>query len=376
MGKKVNEEAMREQKAKEEALKNEALNLFYEIQRHGLKSFEGASVDFHRKRKLVVFISGEPPLIAVVKHEELLDFLAKNNVRRILIDALFPSRAETFIEISKAGIEMYFIRRPTIIEKFRRYLRKHKIEVPSKNDYADAVLQAFIKPKYFQQIDWKYIECLLEMHLWRDNAINYQKYRQRLKTYPPEKRDKVAKLIADIEKTAQDFVDIVVMHYPQVKEHFKRLGITDVITQAYYCEVYLEMETCRKFNGVLKKAGIDVSQKAHLKRLEQRKQKKEQKDGGEQIEDAKEKKFIYDGKFSNALNQLTLKVRRLNPYNKKDKLRITEEAIKLVKEIWLLLEEERRRPGGGSLGLDEPGLSNERAPLFHPPLRGFLRKQE
>jgi hypothetical protein len=30
---------MLEQKAKEEALKNEALNLFYEIQRHGLKPF-------------------------------------------------------------------------------------------------------------------------------------------------------------------------------------------------------------------------------------------------------------------------------------------------------------------------------------------------
>jgi len=127
---------MLEQKAKEEALKNEALNLFYEIQRHGLKPFEGASVDFHRKRKLVVFIPGEPPLIAVVKHEELLDFLVKNNVRRILIDALFPSRAETFIEISKAEIEMYFIRRPTIIEKFRRYLRKKlKIEVPRKRLY-------------------------------------------------------------------------------------------------------------------------------------------------------------------------------------------------------------------------------------------------
>jgi len=310
-------------------------------------------------------------LIAVVKHEELLNFLVKNNVRRMLIDAPFPSRAETLIEVSKAGIEIYFIRRTTIIETFKKYLRKKlEIEVPRKNDFTDTVLQAFIKPKYLQQIDWKYIDCLLEMHLWRDNAINYQKYRQRLKTYPPKKRGKVAKLIADIEKTAQDFVDTVVTHYPNVEEHFKRFGITDVITQAYYCEVYLEMKTCRKFNGVLKKAGIDVSQKAHLKKWEQRKQKKEQRDGEEQNKDAKEKKFIYDGKFSNALNQLTLKVRRLNLYNKKDKLRITVETIRLAKEIWLMLEEERkterRRPGGGGLGLDEPG------PLFSRGLASAL----
>jgi hypothetical protein len=287
------------------------------------------------------------------------------------------------MEISKAGIEVYFIRRLTVIKKFRRFLReKLKIEV-RKNDYADAVLQAFIKPKYLQQIDWKYIDCLLEMHLWRDNSGDYQKYRQRLKTYPPKKREKVAKLIADIEKTAQDFVDTVLTHYPEVKEHFKRFGITDVITQAYYCEVYLEMIVCKSFAGVLKKAGIDVSQKAHLKKLEQRRQKEEQKDGEEQNKDAKEKTFIYDGKFAYALNQLTLKVRRLNPHDKKDKQRIPVETIMLAKEIWFLVNAGRRakvewrRPGGGSLGLDEPGPSFSRGLRDdHPRLAGGLRKQE
>jgi len=335
----------------------EALNLFYEILQHGLKPFEGASVDFHRKRELTVFIPGESPLIATVRHEEILDFLMKNNVRRMLIDTPFPSRAELLMEVSKAGIEVYFIRRPTVIEKFRRFLRrKLKIAVP-KNDFTDAILQSFIKPKYLQQIDWKYIECLLEMHLWRDNSGDYQKYRQKLKTYPPEKRDKIAKLIADIEKTAQDFVDTVVMHYPEVTEHFEKLGITDVITQAYYCEVYLEMIVCKSFAGVLKKAGIDVSQKAHLKKLEQRRQKKEQKDGEEQSKDAKEKKFIYDGKFSYALNQLTLKVRRLNPYKKKHKQRIPVETILLAKEIWLLLQNGENGRVGEALGWMSRALS-------------------
>ncbi len=74
----------------------------------------------------------------------------KSGVRRVLVDALFPSRAEMLMEISKAGIEIYFIRRLTVIAKFRKFLReKLKVEV-RKNDYADAVLQAFIKPKYLQ----------------------------------------------------------------------------------------------------------------------------------------------------------------------------------------------------------------------------------
>jgi hypothetical protein len=362
-------------KKTDEELKSEALNLFYTIRQHGLKPFEGASVDFHQRQDLVVFIPGEFPIIAVVKHEELLEFLLKNNVRRMLIDEPFPSRAELLMEVSKAGIEVYFIRRPTIIEKFRRFLRKKlKIEV-RKNDYTDAVLQAFIKPKYLQQIDWKYIDCLLEMHLWRDNSGDYQKYRQKLKTYPPKKREKVAKLIADIEKTAQDFVDTVLTHYPQVKEYFKRLGITDVITQAYYCEVYLEMVVCKSFAGVLKKAGIDVSQKFHLKRLGQRRQKEEQKDG-EESKDAKEDTFIYDGRFRNALNQLTIKVRRLNL--KKHKQRIPVETILLAKEIWLLLQNGENGRVGEALGW------MSRAPSFrgglstvHPRLcAGGLRRQE
>jgi hypothetical protein len=359
--KKTNEEKEEVKKEREEALKNEALVFYRQLIERNLPHFDGASIDFHRKRDPVVFIPGENPVIATVKKEELLDFLVKNNVRRVLVDALFPSRAELLMEVSKAGIEVYFIRRLTVITKFREFLKKKlKIEAP-KNDFTDAVLQSFIKPKYLQKTDWKCLDCWLEMHLWRNNSRDYQKYRQKLKTYPPEKRHKIAKLIADIEKTAQDFVDTVVMHYPEVKEHFKKLGITeDVITQAYYCEVFLEMLPCEKFHQVLKKAGIDVSQKAHLKKQEQMKQKKEQKDGEEQSKDAKEKTFIYDGKFSNALNQLTLKVRRLNPHNKKHKQRIPVETILLAKEIWLMLEEERRRPGGGSLGLASRALSKER----------------
>ena len=92
MRKKAYKEAMLEQKAKEEALKNEALDFYRQLRERGLKPFDGASIDFHRKRDPVVFIPRENPIITAVKKEELLDFLMANNIRRVLIDALFPSR--------------------------------------------------------------------------------------------------------------------------------------------------------------------------------------------------------------------------------------------------------------------------------------------
>jgi hypothetical protein len=355
--KRANEEAMLEQKAKEEALKNEALNLFHGIRQHGLKPFEGASIDFHRNKDLVVFIPGESPIIAVVKHEELLDFLVKNDVRRILIDAPFPSRAELLMEVSKAGIEVYFIRRPTIIEKFRKFLKKKlKIEAP-KNDYADAVLQSFIKPKYLQWTDWRYLDCQLEMNLWRDNAINYQKYRQRLKTFPKKKRNRVAKLVTDIEENARIFVNTVLKHYPEVAELFKEFNVEDdVIAQAYTCEVFLEVLPCDALIGAINKAGIKLSEKASKKKL------------------------IHDGRMSNALNQLAIKVYHLNP-KRVDKVF----KLMLVRKIWKfsrMIRMMQMKKEGGRVGetLDRVGPESRdsgrpdsrkgRVSVLHPRLQG------
>jgi hypothetical protein len=323
MRKKVNEEAMLEQRAKEEALKNEALGFYRQLRERGLKPFDGASIDFHRKRDPVVFIPGEKPVITTVKKEELLDFLVKNNVRRVLVDALFPSRAELLMEVSKAGIEVYFIRRLTVITKFRKFLKKKlKIEVP-KNDFTDAVLQAFIKEKYLQRIDWRYLDCLLEMQLWRDSGINYQKYRQRLKTFPKEKRNRVAKLVTDIEENARIFVDTVLKYYPEVADLFKKLKIEDdIISQAHACEVFLEVLPCDTLIGAINKAGIKLSERAS------------------------EKKLIHDGRFSHALNQLTLRIYHLNPKSEK----VIEAELRLVRKIWKFSRKLQMRREGGRVG--------------------------
>jgi len=333
MRKKVNEEAMLEQKAKEEALKNQAMDFYRQLRDRNLPHFDGASVDFHRNKDLVVFIPGESPIIAVVRHEELLDFLIKNNVRRILIDAPFPSRAELLMEVSKAGIEIYFIRRPTVIAKFRRFLKKKlKIEV-HKNDFTDAVLQAFIKPKYLQWTDWRYLDCLLEMQLWRDNNANYQKYKQRLKTWPKEKRDRVAKLVTDIEENAREFVNTVLKHYPEVAELFKEFNIEDdAVAQAYTCEVFLEVLPCDTRIGAINKAGIKLSDKPSKKKL------------------------IHDGRFSHALNQLALKIYHLNPKSEK----VIEAELMLVRKIWKFsrrIQMKQMKKEGGRVGeaLDRVG---------------------
>jgi len=58
--KRVNEEATLEQRAKEEALKNEALDFYRQLIERGFKPFDGASIDFHRKRASRLHPGREP----------------------------------------------------------------------------------------------------------------------------------------------------------------------------------------------------------------------------------------------------------------------------------------------------------------------------
>jgi hypothetical protein len=57
-----------------------------------------------------------------VKKEELLKFLMANNVRRVLIDALFPSRVPIIAELLQHGIEVYVLRRPLALAGFKAML--------------------------------------------------------------------------------------------------------------------------------------------------------------------------------------------------------------------------------------------------------------
>jgi len=92
---KAGEKAL-EQKAKEEALKNEALDFCRQLKERGLTPFDGASIDFHRKRDPVVFIPRENPMITAVRKEELLDFLEANNVRKSLSTRCFRAVCHCF----------------------------------------------------------------------------------------------------------------------------------------------------------------------------------------------------------------------------------------------------------------------------------------
>jgi hypothetical protein len=215
------------------------------------------------------------------------------------------------------------------------------------------VLQSFIKPKYLQKADWKYLDCWLEMQLWRDNGINYQKYRQRLKTFPKEKRDRVAKLMTDIEENARELVNTVLKHYPEIADLFKEFNVEDdVIAQAYACEVFLEVLPCDTRIGAINKAGIKLSDKPSKKKL------------------------IHDGRMSYALNQLAIKVYHLNPkkVGKVFKLMLVRKIWKFSRRIQMnqMIKEGGRvgealeRVGPESRDSGRPDSRKGRIPHLHP----------
>jgi len=380
--KKAGEKAL-EQKAKEEALKNEALEFYRQLIERGFKPFDGASIDFHRKRNPVVFIPGENQIITAVRKEELLDFLKTNDVRRVFIDALFPSRVPILQSLLEHGIEVNVLRRSTALSGFkamleRRYNKQKQndnnyIKIPRKNDFVDAVALAFTWPKFHRRLDWRFLECWRAMNKWRRVYTIFTKVQQMIEDL---EGDEIPVTLHEDKmiKKARDFVDTVVMHYPGVRRVFEKVGIPDddVIAQALCCEVVLETYHIPKKSDVMKKAGISV--------LPVPKRRKKEANGGEiknEPENGRKsgkKSFQHDGKLLFAVTQLTIKLYHLNPRRKKDQKKIMWKAPKLLKKIWrysreeLQMAEESGRVGE-ALGVSGPSRK-ERVVAFDTRLAG------
>jgi hypothetical protein len=341
--------------------KERALEIYHQLQRLGFRIFfDGATVDLHRERPSVVFIP-KTETIVEVENGQLLDFLKGQGVQRVLIDAQFPNNAEVLSEISKAGIEVYLLKRTTTLSAFRKSLKnKHDLSVP-KNDYNDAVLLAFVKPKFWKQVGWRYIECWNYMVLWRDAEKEYRRLDNRIKTYPKLRQDKQVMLRFEVTQVeminaAKRFVQVVQSHYPEISDLFQRLGIKDPVAMAYTGEIFLEMQGYRKFKWFLKKAGIGFPSPTLLK--------------------SRRGLYIYDKRLRHALHQLTLKVYHLDLYDDADKRKIPRKMFKLAKRIWNWWQ---KMIGDGrvgeALGVAGPSRIERARPLLSPALTGTLRKQ-
>jgi hypothetical protein len=345
----------------EEVLEAEALDFYRQLRERGLKPFDGASIDFHRKRDPVVFIPRENPVIATVKKEELKNFLMANDIHRVLVDALFPSRVPLLQSLLEHGIEVHVLRRPSALAGFkamleRRYNKKKQdgnnndnngIKIPRKNDFVDAVALAFTWPKFHRKVDIPYLICWRAMNRWRRSYMLYYKVQQMLNE--DEDESPVVTLHEDrlIEK-AKEFVDTVEMHYPKIRQVFEKVRIPpdDVIAQALCCEVVLEVYHIPKKSDVLEKAGIRYSPK------------RRKKEANESESKPKKKVYIHDGKLLFAVTQLTVKLYHLNPRRKKDQKKIMWKMPKLLKRIWrysreLLVTKEDGRVGE-ALGVSGP----------------------
>jgi len=353
------EEMMRKGNAKERALE-----IYRQLQQLGLKPFfDGATIDLHRERPSIVFFP-KTETIVEVENGQLLDFLKGQGVQRVLIDAQFPNNAEVLSEISKAGIEVYLLKRTTTLSAFRKSLKnKHDLSV-LKNDYNDAILLAFVKPKFWKQVDWGYVECWNYMVLWRDADKEFRRFDNRIKTHPKLRQDEeVMSQFEEVqvrrENAARRFIQVVQSFYLEIGDLFQRLGIEkDPVAKAYCCEIILEMQGYRKFKWFLKNAGIGFPLPTLLK--------------------SRRGLYIYDKRLRHALHQLTLKVYHLDLYNEADKRKIPKKMFKLVKRIWNWWQRQRMIGDGRvgeALGVAGPSR-NERVDLLATRRRtGSLRKQ-
>ena len=323
--------------------KEEALNIYKklreELQLPLYVDDKTAVVDFHWARSSIVFIPSKETL-TTVKNRELIEFLTKAGVKRVVLDSMYPNHVDLMKALCIAGLEVEAISRPTAQEEFRAYVRR-KVEVLKKagvnidieidkNDYNDAVITAFIYPKYRRTIDTKFLNCWPYMTQWRRARRLHKALRQLLKATAPSIKKKLQQLMKAIMPTrkmsptkfdemrlevfAESFVEVVLQNYPEYRLMglFERLRIVDdAIKQAFICEVFIEMLGYKSRQKFFNKAGIRIAWS--------------------------DKTFVYDRALSESLTQAATKVYHINPYKKRSLIKV--KAIRLADEIFSWMKE-------------------------------------
>jgi len=334
--------------------KEEALNIYrklrQELQLPIYVDEDTAVVDFHWARSSIVFVPSRK-MLTTVKNRELLEFLKKAEVKKVVLDSLYPNHIDLMKALCEAGLEVEAITRLTAQEEFRSFVRR-KVEVLKKagvnidieldkNDYNDAVITAFIYPKYRRIVDIRFLNCWPYMMLWRRARRIHKAYRQLMKASPPSIKKKLQQLMQAIIPTrkkpltkvdevrlevfAESFVEVVLQNYPEYKLMglFERLRtVDDAIKQAHVCEVFIEMLGFRSRQKFFNKAGIRMAQ------------------------NSSDKPFICDRALRDALIQAAIKNYHIDTYREQPLIKIR--AIRLADEIFRWMKEvETKNVEGG-----------------------------
>jgi hypothetical protein len=326
--------------------KEEALNIYRklreELQLPIYVDEDTAVVDFHWARSSIVFIPSKE-MLTTVKNRELLGFLKKAEVKKVVLDNLYPNHVDLMKALCEAGLEVEAVSRPTAQEEFRSFVRR-KVEALKKagvnidieldkSDYNDAVITAFIYPKYRRIVDVRFLNCWPYMTLWRRARRLHKALRQLLKATAPSIKKRLQQLIQAIMPTrkirsptkfdemrlevfAESFVEVVLQNYPEYRLMglFERLRIVDdAIKQAHVCEVFVEMLGFRSRQKFLNKAGIRMAR------------------------NASDKPFICDRALRDALMQAAIKVYHIDPIREQGIIKIR--AIRLAEEVFRWMKE-------------------------------------
>jgi hypothetical protein len=330
--------------------KEEALNIYrklrQELQLPIYVDEDTAVVDFHWARSSIVFIPSKE-MLTTVKNGELLKFLTKAGVKRVVLDSLYPNHVDLMKALCEAGLEVEAVSRPTAQEEFRSFVRR-KVEAMrtlgvdidieiDKNDYNDAVITAFIYPKYRRIVDVRFLNCWPYMMLWRRARRLHKALRQLLKATAPSVKKRLQQLIQAIMPTrkirsptkfdemrlevfATSFVEVVLQNYPEYKLMglFERLRIVDeAIKQAHVCEVFVEMLDYRSRQKFLNKAGIRMARNTN------------------------NKPFICDRALRDALIQAAIKIYHIDPIREQGIIKIR--VIRLAEEVFRWMKEVEKK---------------------------------
>jgi len=229
---------------------------------------------------------------------------------RVFVDTIPLQHTEGVIELLRRGVEVYYLRRLTLISR-----RREELRLP-KTARGDVKALMAIDGKWFRRVTEDFLVMRRMVVTYRSLMGTYQQFMNKYRAVSEEERRVLRPVVKALEQQmdelAKKIVDEAGKRYPAYNRLVEELKLHDSLTgREALAEIIVYIDPSKRFRKTANLVGL--------------------------FKPVRGKKKIYDGRLRQALQRLTASANGVRP----DQLTARLEKQTLFK-VWMILRREAR----------------------------------
>ncbi|GBC71866.1 hypothetical protein HRbin02_01655 [Candidatus Calditenuaceae archaeon HR02] len=186
---------------------------------------------------------------------------------QVFMDVLPIIHTDGLIELLRRGVEVYYLRRLTMIKKTRE-----KLGVKSKSAKTDIRVLMAIEDKWFRRVDEDYLVMRRVVSTFHSLQRTLQQYQNRVSAASEDEREDIQDLIrvteVKIERLARRIIEEAGKRYPAYNTIIEALGISDnnhLMGRESLAELMIHLSRSTSYHGLRRFLGLFKARKGREK---------------------------------------------------------------------------------------------------------------